>query len=61
MPRIMVVGYINTLDLDDHLVDLTHPTGLTEEGYDRITSLFSDEPYKIALSDLEDLDLTLED
>lgn len=33
MPRIKVIGYLNTEDLDDDQVDLSHETGLTEEAF----------------------------
>lgn len=32
MARIKVTGYINTDDVDDDLIDLEHPTGLSEDG-----------------------------
>lgn len=33
MPRIRIVGYLHTEDLDDDQVDLSHPTGLVEEAF----------------------------
>lgn len=33
MPRIKVTGYLNTDDIDDDQIDLSHASGLTEEAF----------------------------
>jgi hypothetical protein len=51
--RIKVTGYINPDDLDEGWVDRTHHTGLTDTGYDEISSGWS-------VGDLEPVTLELE-
>lgn len=57
MPRIKITGYINTDDLGASEIDLDHPTGLSAEGYDVYTG--PDGVFQV--SDLEDLEVELED
>lgn len=60
MARIKISGYLNTDDLSPEQVDLDHESGLSEQGHEEITSIFSDgPPFKI--SDLEDIDVVKED
>lgn len=55
--RIKITGY---LELEDHQIDESSPTGLTAEAYDEITADMGTGPtYKIA--DLEDIETEIED
>jgi hypothetical protein len=38
MARIKVTGYVDTDDLNEDMVDLDHPTGLTAEGFDDLNA-----------------------
>ena len=51
--RIKVTGYLVPEDMDPAEVELNHPSGLTQLGDERVTSVFGDVSYKIA--DMEDV------
>jgi hypothetical protein len=50
MPRIKVTGYLNTEDLDPSQVDTSHEMGLSNKGYEEMSSELG----------LEDLEFTLQ-
>lgn len=56
--RIKVTGYLNVDELEPGMLDLAHESGLSEEGHDKLFSVFSD--HSPTLSELEDSTAELE-
>lgn len=54
MTRIKITGYVESDDLDPEHVDLTHSTGLTEDGYLDLVAGEQGKPLK--LTDLDDVE-----
>lgn len=54
MARIKVTGYIDSEDLDPEDVDLSDPTGFSEEGH--LKHVVGEDGRALALTDLEDVD-----
>jgi hypothetical protein len=57
MSRIKVTGYLNTEDMEPEDLDPDHSSGLSESGYDKVTT-YGQVTYQIA--DLEDIELEVE-
>lgn len=58
MARIKITGYLDTEELDAEHVDLDDKTGLSEAGYEAVTTYEGQPPYKIA--DLTDVEVELQ-